>query len=94
MRATAAGKSENIAHTIVFTDSSSVMVTMVSPVIISVVDTRPAMPSNAAMSEPDIAPPNFCAIVPEEKISPVEELPNFSVAKSATSAYMDHRSGA
>ena len=31
------------------------------------------------MSEPDSAVPSFWAMVPEEKIRPVEEVPNLSV---------------
>ena len=54
-----AGKIEKSAHTIVFTDSSLVIVTIVSPVISSVVETSPAIPRSIAMSEPEIAPPNF-----------------------------------
>ena len=90
-----AGKREKSAHTIVFTDSSqpSRICTTVWPVASSVVETRPAAPRSIAMSEPEMAPPNFCAIVPEEKMRPVDDAPNFSVAKSATSAYMDQRSG-
>ena len=88
-----AGKIEKSAHTIVFTDSSLVMVTIVSPVISSVEETSPAIPRSIAMSEPEIAPPNFCAIVPEEKMRPVDDAPNFSVAKSATSAYIDQSRG-
>ena len=37
-------------------------------------------PRNKATSDPLIAVPNFCAIVPEEKIKPVEEVPFFCVA--------------
>ncbi len=40
----------------------------------------PAHPRRMAISEPEIALPNFCAIVPEEKIRPVEETPFFWVA--------------
>ena len=75
-----AGKRENIDQTIVLTDSSSVIVTIVSPLVGSVLDTRPAIPRRNAMSEPEIAPPNFCAIVPEEKIRPVDDVPFFYVA--------------
>ena len=75
-----AGKSENSDQTIVRTDSSLVIVTIVSPVSALVSDTNPAIPNSKAIKLPDIAPPNFCAIVPEEKIRPVELVPFFSVA--------------
>ena len=75
-----AGKREKSAHTMVRTEASSVITTIVSPVTISVCDTKPAVPNSKAIKLPDIAPPNFCAIVPEEKISPVEDVPFFSVA--------------
>lgn len=48
--------------------------------ILSVVMLAPAMPRNSATSAPEIAVPSFCAIVPDEKIRPVEEVPFFSVA--------------
>ena len=75
IHAIAAGKREKSAHIIVRTDCSSVIVTTVSPVRISVVETNPATPKRNAIRLADIAPPNFCAIVPDEKISPVEEVP-------------------
>ena len=75
-----AGKIENIDHTISFTAFISVMVTMVSPVSTSVPETKPAAPSNKATSEPEMAVPNFCAMVPDENIKPVDEVPFFSVA--------------
>ena len=75
-----AGKREKSAQIMVRTDCSSVMVTTVSPVRMSVSETNPATPKRKAMRLAEIAPPNFCAIVPEEKISPVEELPYVSVA--------------
>lgn len=95
MNAMRAGKSEKRAQTIVFTDSSlpATISTTVVPVVGSSLDTRPAAPRSIAMSEPEMAPPNFCAIVPEEKMRPVDDAPNFSVAKSATSAYIDQMSG-
>ena len=78
--AIAAGKSEKSDQTMVRTDSSLVIVTIVSPVSTLVSDTNPAIPSSKAIKLPEIAPPNFCAMVPEEKISPVELVPFFSVA--------------
>ena len=74
-----AGKMEKSVHIILFTASGSVMVTVVWPVT-SVPDTRPASPKNSATSEPLMAVPNFCDIVPLEKIRPVDEEPFFSVA--------------
>ena len=41
---------------------------------------KPAMPNSRATSEPEMAVPNFCAIVPDEKMRPVDEVPFFSVA--------------
>ena len=70
-----AGNREKSDHTIVLTDSGSVIVTTVSPVFGSVVEMSPAMPRRRAMSEPEIALPNFCAIVPDEKIKPVDDAP-------------------
>ena len=78
--AIAAGKSEKSDQTIVRTEVGLVIVTMVSPVKISVSETNPATPSSKAIRLPEIAPPSFCAIVPEEKMSPVELDPFFSVA--------------
>lgn len=75
-----AGKSEKSAHIIWRTESSSVMVITVSPVSSLVPEMNPAIPSSNATSAPDIAEPNFCAIVPEEKMSPVDDVPFFSVA--------------
>ena len=80
MAAMMAGKIENIDHTISFTASIFVMVTTVSPVSGLVPEIKPAAPSNRATSEPEMAVPNFCAIVPDENIKPVDEVPFFSVA--------------
>lgn len=74
--AIAAGNRENSAQIIVRTEAvmdSGLMVVVPS---ISVI-VAPASPSRMAMSEPDIALPNFCAIVPDEKIRPVDETPFF-----------------
>ena len=75
-----AGNSEKSDHIIERTesviDAGSTIVLPISSVVIL----APAMPRNNATSEPEMAVPNFCDIVPEEKISPVEELPFFSVA--------------
>lgn len=78
MRAMTAGKMENRAQIIFWTADSLVMVMMVCPVA-SVPEMKPAMPSNRATSEPEMAVPNFMAIVPLEKIRPVDEVPFFSV---------------
>ena len=78
--AIAAGKSEKSDQTMVRTESSLVIVTIVSPVSTLVSDTNPAIPNSKAIKLPEIAPPSFCAMVPEEKISPVELVPFFSVA--------------
>ena len=80
MRTIAAGKREKIAHIIWLTASVLVMVMMVSPVASLVCDTKPAKPSSNATRAPEMAEPNFCDIVPEEKISPVDDVPFFSVA--------------
>ena len=88
-----AGKIEKSIHIMLRTDSSSVMVMTVSPASL-VPEMKPAKPSSNATSEPEIAVPNFCAIVPDENIKPVDEVPFTSVATSATSAYIDQRSGA
>ena len=80
MSAITAGKSEKSDQTMVRTDSSLVIVTIVSPVSTLVSDTNPAIPNSKAIKLPEIAPPSFCAMVPEEKISPVELVPFFSVA--------------
>ena len=74
-----AGMIENNAHIISLTAAASVIVMMVCPAS-SVPDTKPESPQNKATNEPEIAVPNFMAIVPEEKIRPVDEVPFFSVA--------------
>ena len=74
-----AGNSENNAQTMLFTASTSVIVITVCPVA-SVPDTNPATPSSKATSEPLMAVPNFCDIVPLEKMRPVDDEPFFSVA--------------
>ena len=89
----AAGNKENRAHIMVWTEDWFTIVTTVSPVAGSVPEIKPARPRSSATSAPDMAEPNFWDMVPEEKMRPVEEVPFFSVAKSATSAYMDQRSG-
>ena len=80
IRTMAAGKREKSDHTICRTDSSLVMVMMVSPVAGSVPEMNPDMPRNNATREPEMAVPNFCAIVPEENMRPVDDVPFFSVA--------------
>ena len=74
-----AGKMENNAQIMLLTESASVMVIMVCPVA-SVPETNPAMPKNNATNEPEMAVPNFCDMVPLLKMSPVDEVPFFSVA--------------
>ena len=75
-----AGNNEKSDHIIVSTESvmddGSTMALPISSVVIF----APARPRNKATSEPDMAVPNFCDIVPDEKISPVDELPFFFVA--------------
>lgn len=73
------GNSENNAQIMLLTDSALVMVIMVCPVA-SVPDTKPAIPNRNATSDPDMAVPNFCDMEPLLKMSPVDEVPFFSVA--------------
>ena len=75
-----AGKIENRHQIIWRTDSSLVIVITVSPVSGLVPETKPATPRSKATRDPEMAEPNFCDIVPDEKMSPVEEVPFFSVA--------------
>ena len=79
-RAIAAGNSENSAQIIVWTEPRLAMVTSVCPVAGSVPEAKPARPRRTATRAPEMAEPNFCDIVPEEKMRPVEEVPFFSVA--------------
>lgn len=74
-----AGIMEKSAHIIFLTASISVIVMTVSP-LASLPEVKPATPSSMATNAPEMAVPNFIAIVPEEKISPVDEVPFFSVA--------------
>ena len=76
----AAGNSENRSQIICWTEASFVMVTTVWPVAGSVPEMKPERPRSMATRAPEMAEPNFCAIVPEEKMRPVEEVPFFSVA--------------
>ena len=76
----AAGKRENRAQIMVWTEPRLVMVTTVWPVTVSVAETKPAKPRNIATRAPEMAEPNFWAMVPEEKIRPVEEVPFLAVA--------------
>ena len=71
-----AGKIEKIAHIIDLTLSS---IEATSSVLFSSI-VAPASLRRMAMSEPDTAPPSFCDIVPEENMSPVDDVPSFSVA--------------
>ena len=80
IKAIAAGNKEKSDHIILLTDSSLVIVITVSPVAASVPEMNPDKPKNNATSEPEIAVPNFCDMVPEENIKPVEDVPFFSVA--------------
>ena len=79
MVAMMAGKSENNAQIMLVTAVISLMVMTVCPVA-SVPDTNPATPSSRATSEPEMAEPNFCDMVPEEKMRPVDEVPFWAVA--------------
>ena len=75
-----AGKSENSDHTIVSTESVIEAGSTIVLPMLSVIMLAPAKPRNKATSEPEMAVPNFWAIVPEEKIRPVEDVPFFCVA--------------
>ena len=80
MTAMIAGTNEKSDHIILRTESViDAGSTMVLP-ISSVVMLAPSSPRNKATSQPEMAVPNFCDIVPDEKMRPVEELPFFSVA--------------
>lgn len=76
-KAMAAGNSEKSDHTIVNTESVMDEGSMTALPKRSGTMRAPAKPSNKAIREPEMAVPNFCDIVPEEKISPVEEAPFF-----------------
>ena len=78
--AIAAGMTENRDHTIVRTESVTEAGSMVVLPIGSVIIFAPARPRKRAIREPEIAVPSFWAIVPDEKINPVEEAPKVSVA--------------
>ena len=73
-----AGKREHSAHIMFWTAVSLVIVITVWPVA-SVPEMKPAMPNSRATKEPEIAVPNFMAIVPDEKIRPVDEVQLFLV---------------
>lgn len=75
-----AGKSENSDHIMLSTESVIETGSTIVLPMLSVVMLAPASPKKRATSEPEIAVPNFCDIVPDEKIRPVDELPFFSVA--------------
>ena len=75
-----AGMMEKSNQIISFTASWSVMVMMVSPVAGSLPEMKPAIPNRMATNEPEMAEPNFCAMVPLENIKPVDAVPFFSVA--------------
>lgn len=74
-KAMAAGNSENNDHTIISTELVTEAGSMDVLPIASVIILAPAQPSSNAMSEPEMAVPNFCDIVPDEKISPVADVP-------------------
>ena len=78
MQAIMAGKMEKMAHIMRLTASASVMVMTVWP-LASVPEMKPATPSSRATSEPLMAVPNFMAIVPEEKMRPVDDVPFLAV---------------
>ena len=59
MRTMTAGKIENNAQIILRTDSISVISMKVCPVVGSVPEMNPEMPSNKATREPEMAVPNF-----------------------------------
>ena len=80
MTAMKAGKREKSAHIIVRTDSVTEAGSMLSLPISSDIIVAPAMPRRRAMSEPETAPPNFYAMVPDEKMRPVDDVPKVSVA--------------
>ena len=75
-----AGKRENSDHTIVSTESVIEAGSTIVLPMLSVIMLAPAKPRNKATSEPEMAVPNFWAIVPEEKIRPVDDVPFFCVA--------------
>lgn len=74
-----AGKRENSDHTMVRTESVTDCGSIIGLPISSVIMLAPDQPSSSAMSDPETAVPNFCDIVPEEKMSPVMEVPKCSV---------------
>ena len=78
-KAMTAGNKENNDHTIVSTESVTEAGSIIVLPIASVIILAPAQPNKRAMREPEMAVPNFCDIVPEEKIKPVAEVPNSSV---------------
>ena len=80
IRAMNAGNKENNDQIIVRTELVTEAGSIIWLLFASVIMQAPARLRNKAISEPEIAPPNFCAMVPEEKIRPVEEDPFFSVA--------------
>ena len=75
-----AGNNEKSDHIIVSTESVIEAGSTTALPVLSVVMLAPARPRNKATCEPDMAVPNFCDIVPDEKMSPVDELPFFFVA--------------
>lgn len=78
-KAITAGKREKSDQTIISTESVMEVGSMTVFPILSVIILAPAQPKKRAMSEPEIAVPNFCDIVPEENINPVAEAPKCSV---------------
>ena len=76
----AAGNREKSAQTIVRTLSVTEAGSMTVLPNSSLTIVAPASASSKAMSDPDMAPPSFCAIVPLEKMRPVLEVPFFCVA--------------
>ena len=66
-----------------FTESmfSAAIVTTVCPSAF-VPEMKPTAPSISATNAPEIADPNFCDMVPEEKIIPIEDVPFFSLSSS------------
>ena len=58
-KAMTAGKRENNDHTIVSTESVTLAGSIIVLPILSVIILAPAQPRNKAMSEPEMAVPNF-----------------------------------
>lgn len=75
-----AGRIEKIAQIIVLTDSVTESGSIISLPKASSTIVAPDHPNSKVTKAPEMAPPNFCDMVPDEKIRPVDEAPNFCVA--------------